>query len=94
MLSKPQENSAKFYGETIVLFGGTTTVRLGGTIILVLGGTTTLTSLGCFAPPPLVELHAARASMMKTRTTGIIFLGVIEYLSCLLSLKQFVRDEI
>ena len=63
-----------------MLLGGTTTV-------LLLGGTTTLTSLGCDEPPPLVELHAVRASMVRTRKTGMIFLGVIEYLSFVLSLK-------
>lgn len=50
---------------------------LGGTTTVVLGGTTTLTSLGCDEPPPLLELQAVKASMARLRRTGMIFLGVI-----------------
>jgi hypothetical protein len=81
------KNNAKFYGEIILLFGGTTTVLLGGTTTLALGGTTTVTSRGSEAPPPLLELHAVRISRIRTRKTGMIFLGFIELSSFVLSKK-------
>jgi hypothetical protein len=59
-------------------------------VVLVEGGTTTLTSLGGDEPPPLVELHAVRVSMVRTRTAGIILLAVIlnTFILC------FVKDDL
>ena len=54
----------------MVLSGGMTTLELGGII--------TVTSRGSAAPPPLLELHAVKTSMLRMRKNGMNFWGVIQ----------------
>jgi len=69
----------------ILLFGGTITVLLGCTTISLFGGTTTLTSFGRAPPPPLLELHAKIASMLRATKIGMILLGFIGHLGFAMS---------
>jgi hypothetical protein len=47
-------------------------------MVVLPGGTITVVLLGGDEPSPLAMLHAARASMVRTRAVGTIFLCVIE----------------
>ena len=83
---KLPQASVDQYGEAVVVRVVVLLLPYGMFVVVVFvesdGGTTTVTLRGGGDPSPLLELHAAKASMATPKTARTIFLYVIEDALC------------